>query len=113
MASKINLNQHDPFDFQLIRENHFSHVRLGSRVWQYVGSSPNFTIDATKLQQYKNAVDWALAEGLMVIVNPIHYWRDYEDADLPMLIKMEPKMQILTSPKQGVILQDLVMRDLK
>ena len=88
MAAKIERNQHDPYDFKLIRENNFMHVRIGSRLWQHVGTAPDFIIDATKLQEYKNAIDWALAEDLMVVVDPIHYWRDYTDADLPMLLKM-------------------------
>lgn len=88
MASKINLNHHHPLDFKLIRENHFMHVRLGSRLWQHFGSAPDYTIDANRLQAYKNAIDWALAEGLMVVVDPIHYWRNYTDADLPILMKL-------------------------
>ncbi len=88
MAAKINQNQHDPYDFELIQENNFMHVRLGSRLWQHVGSEPDFIIDAAKLQEYKNAVDWALEANLMVVMDPIHYWRDYSDTDLPMLLKM-------------------------
>ena len=88
MAAKIDKNAHHPYDFELIKANHFTHVRLGSHLWKHVGVAPEFMIDATKLQEYKNAVDWALAEGLMVIMDPIHYWRDYTNADLPMLLKM-------------------------
>ena len=88
MASKINGNYHDPFDFNLIRENKFTHVRIGSRVWQYVGEAPDFTIDPDKLDSYQNAVDWALDHELMVVMDPIHAWEEYSDADLPMLVKL-------------------------
>lgn len=88
MAVKINKNVHDPYDFKLVRENHFTHIRLGSRLWQHYGPGPDYTIDPIKLQEYKNAVDWALDAGLMVVVDPIHYWRDYTDSDLPILKKL-------------------------
>ncbi len=88
MASKINGGYHDPFDFNLIRENKFTHVRIGSRVWQYVGNPPNYTIDPEKLDSYKNAVDWALDHDLMVVMDPIHAWTEYTDEDLPSLISI-------------------------
>ena len=88
MAVKINQGYHDPFDFNLIRENKFTHVRIGSRVWQYVSEAPDFTIDPEKLASYKDAVDWALDHDLMVVMDPIHYWKEYSNADLPMLIKL-------------------------
>ena len=88
MGSKINGNHHDPFDFALIKKNKFTHVRIGSRVWQYVGDAPDYTIDPEKLDSYQNAVDWALDHDLMVMMDPIHAWDDYSDADLPKLKKL-------------------------
>ena len=95
MASKINHGYHDPFDFELINKNKFTHVRIGSRVWQYVGEAPDYTIDNEKLLSYKNAVDWALEHNLMVMMDPIHAWEDYSDADLPMLIKLWEQFAIM------------------
>ena len=88
MASKINQGYHDPFDFQLIENNKFTHVRLGSRIWQYVGDAPDFIIEPAKMEQYQNAVDWALDHNLMVVMDPIHAWFDYSDQDLPKLKKI-------------------------
>ncbi len=88
MASKINQGYHDPFDFELIAKNKFTHVRIGSRMWQYTGGAPDFTIDAGKLDSYQNAIDWALDHNLMVVMDPIHSWKEYSDADLPKLKKL-------------------------
>ncbi len=88
MGSQINGGFHHPYDFELIRKNYFTHVRLGSRVWQYLGPAPDYTIDSAKLASYKNAVDWALNEDLMVIVDPIHAWDNYNDSDSTVLYKV-------------------------
>jgi len=88
MGSKINAGYHAPFDFELIAKNHFTHVRLGSRLWDNVGPAPDYTIDANKLASYKDAVDWALNENLLVVVDPIHAWDTYNDADSAKLYKL-------------------------
>ena len=88
MGSKINNGNHDPFDFALIKKNKFTHVRPGSRVWQYTTGAPDYTIDPEKLDSYQDAVDWALDHDLMVMMDPIHAWDDYSDADLPKLKKL-------------------------
>lgn len=88
MGSKINGGFHHPYDFELLRKNHFTHIRIGSRLWDNVGPAPNYTIDAAKLASYKNAVDWALNENLLVIVDPIHAWDTYNDADSTKLYKL-------------------------
>ena len=88
MGSKINNGYHHPLDFELVKRNKFTHIRIGSRVWQYTGSSPDFTIDPDKLASYKNAVDWALDHDLMVVMDPIHAWIEYSDEDLPKLKKL-------------------------
>ena len=95
MATKINQGHHDPYDFELIKKNKFTHIRIGSRVWQYVGSAPDYTIDNAKLLSYKDAVDWALDHDLMVVMDPIHAWYEYGDADLPMLIKLWEQFAIM------------------
>lgn len=88
MGSQINGGFHHPYDFELIRKNYFTHVRLGSRLWQYLGPAPAYTIDSAKLASYKNAVDWALNEDLMVIMDPIHAWDNYNDSDSTVLYKV-------------------------
>ena len=88
MAVKINNGYHDPLDFQLTRYNKFTHIRIGSRVWQYVGEAPDYTIEPEKIDSYQLAVDWALDHQLMVMMDPIHGWKEYEDTDLPKLKKL-------------------------
>ncbi len=34
MANKINQNYQSPYDFKLIRKNKFTHVRIGSLMWE-------------------------------------------------------------------------------
>lgn len=90
MASKINRNYQSPYDFRLIRKNKFTHVRIGSLMWMEsnTGGAPDYTIHPEKLQQYQNAVDWALQQGLMVVIDPIHSWNDFADSDLPRLLQL-------------------------
>lgn len=90
MASKINQDYQSPEDFKLIRKNKFTHVRIGSLIWKdtNTGGAPDYIINQEKLQEYQNAVDWALQQKLMVVVDPIHSWTFYTNDDLPKLLQL-------------------------
>jgi aryl-phospho-beta-D-glucosidase BglC (GH1 family) len=126
MAARISADQHHSYDFQLMRENHFNHCRIGGHLWDenrgMVGGAPDFTIVPEQMQDYKNAVDWCLEQGLTAVLDPIHYWRDYSDADLPKLIRLWEQIaeefadypldrvafEVMNEPEAGINLKHVI-----
>ncbi len=74
MAQKVVLGNAAPEDAALLAKHHFNHCRIGAKFNDWVGSAPSYTIDAAKMADFKQAIDWCLAEGLAAIVNPVHDW---------------------------------------
>lgn len=74
---------HHPIDFQIIRDSDLCHVRIGGRLFDgNIGGPPGYAIDPVKLASYKNAVDWALDAGLMVVMDPLHWWLSFEPGSI-------------------------------
>jgi endoglucanase len=95
MAAKVVGGYAAPEDFQLLRRHRFTHCRIGYKAYNYCDATAPYTIDPARMSQLKDAVDDCLAEGLVAIVDPIHYWAyvgdvvgPYEDAHLPMLVSL-------------------------
>lgn len=61
-----------PQFFTAINNNGFDHVRIPVTWDGYTGASSPYTIEAAWLARVEQAIDWALAEGLIVIVNAHH-----------------------------------------
>ncbi|MFC7247644.1 cellulase family glycosylhydrolase [Catellatospora aurea] len=55
-----------------VKAEGFKSIRIPVTWGQHHGSAPNYTIDATWLARVKQVVDWALADGLYVMIN-IHH----------------------------------------
>lgn len=55
-----------------IRAQGFHSIRIPVTWGQHQGSAPDYTIDATYLSRVKEVVDWALADGLYVLINVHH-----------------------------------------
>jgi endoglucanase len=72
-------------DFALIKAAGFKTVRIPVRWSNHAGASAPYTIDPVFLARVKQVVDWALAEGLNVVVNTHHYTQMMDDppANLP------------------------------
>lgn len=50
----------------------YGHVRIPATWYNHTQTSPPYAIDATRLNSYERVVDWALGQGLYVIINTHH-----------------------------------------
>jgi aryl-phospho-beta-D-glucosidase BglC (GH1 family) len=67
-----------------VKKQGFKSIRIPFTVYGRVGAAPSYTIDPTFLKRYTQVVDWALDEGLYVMVNLHHdswEWANYINAD--------------------------------
>lgn len=58
--------------FKAIKDNGFGHVRIPVTWGGYTGEASPYAIEAAWLERVEQAIDWALAEELIVIVNAHH-----------------------------------------
>ncbi|GFZ32931.1 endoglucanase [Clostridium zeae] len=69
---------------QTIKSQGFKSIRIPFTAYGRVGAAPNYTIDSTYLTRYAQVVQWALDQGLYVMIN-IHHdsweWAEYINAD--------------------------------
>lgn len=89
MAAKIEGRFHSNHDFKLLAENHFTHCRIGGKFNLHMGAAPNYTIDADRIADMKEAADFCLDNGLIAIIDPLHLYNEYySDDQLPALKKI-------------------------
>jgi hypothetical protein len=74
MASKSMNHQGAPEDYSLLQTSGFTHCRIGYKLDEVAGGSPDYLIPATEMQNLQNMVDWCIAEGLIANVDPVHNW---------------------------------------
>ncbi len=55
-----------------VKKQGFKSIRIPFTVYGRVGAAPSYTIDPTFLNRYTQVVDWALDEGLYVMINLHH-----------------------------------------
>jgi hypothetical protein len=131
MAQKVNAGFAAQEDFALLKQHHFEHCRIGAKLDENTGAGPNYTIDAASMAEFKQAVDWCIAEGLVAIVDPVHNWANhdtnpYTSADLPKLQKIWEQVaaefatypldtvcfEIMNEPHTGYSLADIINNNL-
>lgn len=91
MAAWAIADKAAPEDVKLLNNSGFSHCRIGYKMDELDGASPNFTIPAAEMQRLENIVEYCLAEGIIAIVDPVHNWSNgpgYAANDLPELVKI-------------------------
>jgi hypothetical protein len=127
MAQKVDAGFAAPEDFALLKQHHFEHCRIGAKLDENTGPGPNYAIDAASMAEFKQAVDWCIAEGLVAIVDPVHNWANnssnpYTSADLPKLQKIWEQVaaefatypldtvcfEIINEPHTGYSLADII-----
>ncbi len=123
MASKIEGGYYSNWDFRLLAKNHFTHCRIGGKLYLHTGDAPDYTIDPGRLENIGHAVDSCLHNGLVAIVDPLHTFnQEYTDADLPELKKIWEQVatyfadysidsvafEIMNEPHNGVSLYDII-----
>ncbi len=123
MASKIEGGYASGADFRLLAKNHFTHCRIGGKLYLYTGDAPDYTIIPERMENIGKAVDSCIHNGLVAIVDPLHtYNQEYTDADLPELKKIWEQVaayfayypldsvafEIMNEPHNGVDLYKIV-----
>jgi|GEM_PF-3747204 len=69
-------------DIQNIVAEGYGHVRIPATWYDHTLNEPPYTVDVARLDRYEEVVDWALEEGLFVMINAHHEeWivDDYND----------------------------------
>lgn len=56
-----------------IKESGFKSIRIPFSCYSRLGAAPDYKIKQSYLDRYAEVVNWALDEGLYVIVDPCHY----------------------------------------
>jgi endoglucanase len=79
MASKAMNSQGAPEDYTLLNTSGFNHCRIGYKMDEVAGASPNYTLPQSDLDELQNMVDWCLQEGLIAVVDPVHNWANTSD----------------------------------
>ena len=83
MAAKA-INGHGKLqDYELLREHHFSHCRIGYKMDEKASSSYPYTIPQNDMNNLKNMVNWCNQMGLIAVVDPIHNWMADDSAGGP------------------------------
>ncbi len=77
-------------DYILLRENNFSHCRIGYKLDELVGGAADYVVPEAEMAEIQRLVDLCLAEGLIAIIDPVHNWANgpgftYPD-DLPKFL---------------------------
>ena len=89
MAAKIEGRFHSNHDFKLLAENHFTHCRIGGKLNLHMGAAPDYTVDADRIADLKEAADLCIANGLIAIIDPLHLYNEfYSDDELPAIKKI-------------------------
>jgi|GEM_PF-1663541 len=89
MAAKMEGRFHSNHDFQLLKENHFTHCRIGGKLNLHMGQAPDYAVDADRIDDLKEAADMCLANGLIAVIDPLHLYNEhYSDDQLPALKKI-------------------------
>ena len=127
MANKVRQGDAAAEDSALLALHNFNHCRIGSKLNDYTGSAPDYTVEATQMAYFKQAIDWCLAEGLIAIVNPVHDWAGseidpYADTEAAKYIKIWQQVasefagypldtvafELLNEPRTGYSLADII-----
>ncbi len=123
MASKIEGGYATGADFRLLAKDHFTHCRIGGKLYLYTGDAPDYEIIPERMENLGKAVDSCLHYGLVAIVDPLHTFnQEYTDADLPKLKKIWEQVatyfsghpldsvafEIMNEPHNGVDLYNIV-----
>ena len=74
MAAKAMNDQGALEDYTLLRMSGFNHCRIGYKMDEVAGPSPNYTLPNEDLLVIQKMVDWCLQEGLIAVVDPVHNW---------------------------------------
>ena len=82
MAAKSMNSQGAPEDYTLLNTSGFNHCRIGYKMDEVAGASPDYTLPQSDLDELKNMVDWCLQEGLIAVVDPVHNWANNTDPNL-------------------------------
>jgi len=89
MAAKIEGRFHSIHDFKLLADHHFTHCRIGGKLNLHMGATPDFVIDANRIDDLKEAADMCIANGLIAIIDPLHLYNEfYSDDELPAIKKI-------------------------
>lgn len=123
MAAKIEGRFHANEDFQLLKKHHFNHCRIGGKLNLHIGTAPEFIVDQSRIDDLKQAADWCIDNGLVVVLDPLHLYNDtYSDEDLPALKKIWSQVatafagypvdklafEIMNEPHNGVDLKKII-----
>ena len=79
MASKAVNDQGALDDYSLLNSSGFNHCRIGYKMDEVAGTTPNYTVPNEDLLVLQKMVDWCLQEGLIAVVDPVHNWANNDN----------------------------------